>query len=232
MTSYDKELSSVSREIPAASLARLTIYLRALNALGPDAASRVSSEELAAAAGENPAMLRKDLSYLGSHGARGVGYDVGQLTKRISDALGLNHDLRVVIVGAGNLGRALAGYSGFVSRGFEMVALFDVDPLVIGREVGWLRVSPVDQLEQVLTRTRANMAVLSVPPSAAQELCDRLIAAGITSILNFSPTILQVPAQVQVRKVDLATELQILAYHAQRVRVSDVSSATRTPCLG
>nr|WP_239537333.1 redox-sensing transcriptional repressor Rex [Arthrobacter roseus] len=225
-------MPSGSREIPAASLGRLTIYLRALNGLGPDAASRVSSEELATAAGENPAMLRKDLSYLGSYGTRGVGYDVGQLTKRISDALGLNHDLRVVIVGAGNLGRALAGYSGFVSRGFEMVALFDVDPLVIDREVGWLRVSPVDQLEQVLESKRANMAILSVPPSAAQELCDRLVAAGITSILNFSPTILQVPQQVQVRKVDLATELQILAYHAQRVRDPEVSSESRTPRTG
>lgn len=207
------------RQIPPASLSRLTIYLRALNSLLAEGTERVSSERLADAAGVNPSILRKDLSYLGSYGTRGVGYDVQYLNRQISTALGLTLDWRVAIVGAGNLGRALAGYSGFESRGFEVVALFDADQLVVGTEVGWLRVSAVSELEQVLKRTRANMAVLSVPGAVAQELCDRLVAAGIGSILSFAPVVLQVPAHVQLRKVDMATELQILAYHAQRAPV-------------
>lgn len=178
------------RHIPPASVARLTIYLRALNTLLGEGIERVSSEELADAAGVNSPMLRKDLSYLGSYGTRGVGYDVQYLNRQISIALGLTLDWRVAIIGAGNLGRALAGYSGFVSRGFEIVALFDADQLVVGAEVGYLRVSAVDDLETVLERTRTNMAVLSVPGSVAQELCDRLVAAGISSILSFAPVVL------------------------------------------
>lgn len=227
---FPPELPAVAgRQIPPASLARLTVYLRALNTFLADAVERVSSEELSAAAGENSAILRKDLSYLGSYGTRGVGYDVRFLAQKISTSLGLHQDLRVAIVGAGNLGRALAGYSGFVSRGFELVALFDADQLVIGRKVGWLRVSPVDQLETILKRTRANMAVLAVPSAAAQGVCDRLVGTGITSILNFASAVLQVPDRVQVRKVDMATELQILAYHAQRAREQEVTPAPHAP---
>lgn len=215
------------RQIPPASLARLTIYLRALNSLLAEGIERVSSEELADAAGVNSPMLRKDLSYLGSYGTRGVGYDVQYLNSQISTALGLTQDWRVAIVGAGNLGRALAGYSGFQSRGFEVVALFDADQMVVGTEVGWLRVSPVQELATVLHRTRANMAVLAVPAGVAQELCDELVAAGITSILSFAPVVLQIPDHVQLRKVDMATELQILAYHAQRAQEPDLEAGSR-----
>lgn len=215
------------RQIPPASLARLTIYLRALNSLLAEGIERVSSEELADAAGVNSPMLRKDLSYLGSYGTRGVGYDVQYLNSQISTALGLTQDWRVAIVGAGNLGRALAGYSGFQSRGFEVVALFDADQMVVGTEVGWLRVSPVDELATVLARTRANMAVLAVPAGVAQDLCDQLVAAGITSILSFAPVVLQIPDHVQLRKVDMATELQILAYHAQRAQEPDSNADSR-----
>ncbi|WP_323959275.1 redox-sensing transcriptional repressor Rex [Arthrobacter sp. JZ12] len=215
------------RHIPPASLARLTIYLRALNSLLAEGIERVSSEELADAAGVNSPMLRKDLSYLGSYGTRGVGYDVQYLNSQISTALGLTQDWRVAIVGAGNLGRALAGYSGFQSRGFEVVALFDTDQMIVGTEVGWLRVSPVQELATVLHRTRANMAVLAVPAAVAQELCDELVAAGITSILSFAPVVLQIPDHVQLRKVDMATELQILAYHAQRAQDPDLETGSR-----
>lgn len=214
------------RQIPPASLSRLTIYLRALNSLLAEGIERVSSEELADAAGVNSPMLRKDLSYLGSYGTRGVGYDVQYLNSQISTALGLTQDWRVAIVGAGNLGRALAGYSGFQSRGFEVVALFDADQLVVGTEVGWLRVSPVQELATVLHRTRANMAVLAVPAAVAQTLCDELVEAGITSILSFAPVVLQIPDHVQLRKVDMATELQILAYHAQRAQEPDIESGS------
>jgi redox-sensing transcriptional repressor len=215
------------RQIPPASVARLTIYLRALNSLLGEGIERVSSEELADAAGVNSPMLRKDLSYLGSYGTRGVGYEVQYLNRQISLALGLTLDWRVAIVGVGNLGRALAGYSGFVSRGFEIVALFDADQLVVGSEVGYLRVSAVDDLEAVLDRTRTNMAVLAVPGAVAQELCDRLVAAGISSILSFAPVVLQVPSHVQLRKVDMSTELEILAYHAQRAQESDLGPISR-----
>jgi redox-sensing transcriptional repressor len=215
------------RHIPPASVARLTIYLRALNSLLGEGIQRVSSEELADAAGVNSPMLRKDLSYLGSYGTRGVGYEVQYLNRQISLALGLTLDWRVAIVGVGNLGRALAGYSGFVSRGFEIVALFDADQLVVGSEVGYLRVSAVADLEAVLDRTRTNMAVLAVPGAVAQELCDRLVAAGISSILSFAPVVLQVPSHVQLRKVDMSTELEILAYHAQRAQEPDLGPISR-----
>lgn len=214
------------RHIPPASLARLTIYLRALNSLLAEGIERVSSEELADAAGVNSPMLRKDLSYLGSYGTRGVGYDVQYLNSQISTALGLTQDWRVAIIGAGNLGRALAGYSGFQSRGFEVVALIDADQMIVGTEVGWLRVSPVQELAAVLHRTRANMAVLAVPAGVAQKLCDELVQAGITSILSFAPVVLQVPDHVQLRKVDMATELQILAYHAQRAQDPDLDAGS------
>jgi len=192
---------------------------------------RVSSEELAEAAGVNSPKLRKDLSYLGSYGTRGVGYDVPYLSGQISAALGLTLDWRVAIVGAGHLGRALAGYSGFGSRGFEVVALFDADPLAVGREVGWLRISPVQSLEAVLEKTRANMAVLAVPAEAAQDMCTRLVDAGITSILSFAPVVLQAPPEVQIRKVDMATELQILAYHAQRAQVAALATDAQARLL-
>lgn len=216
-----------ARRIPPASVARLTIYLRALNSLIADGTERVSSEELADAAGVNSPILRKDLSHLGSYGTRGVGYDAQFLTRQISSALGLTLDWRVAIIGVGNLGRALAGYPGFVSRGFGIVALVDADQLVVDTEVGYLRVSAVDELEAVLERTRTNIAVLCVPTSVAQEMCDRLVDAGISSILSFAPVVLQVPDHVQVRKVDMSTELQILAYHAQRAQEPDLGPISR-----
>lgn len=219
--------AAAHRHIPPASLARLTIYLRALGTMLADGVERVSSDELAEATGVNSPKVRKDLSYLGSYGTRGVGYEVSYLSGHIAAALGLTQNWRVAIVGAGNLGKALAGYPGFGSRGFEVVALLDSDPLVVGQEIGWLRVSPVDAMETVLARTRANMAVLSVPADVAQGLCDTLVACGITSILSFAPVVLQVPDHVQLRKVDMATELQILAYHAQRAQVADIADHAR-----
>ncbi len=211
-----------AREIPPASLARLTLYLRALNHLLAEGVERASSEELAEAAGVNSATLRKDLSYLGSYGTRGVGYEVPYLNRQITAALGLTQDWRVAIIGAGNLGRALAGYTGFESRGFEVVALMDADQMVVGSEVGWLHVRHIDELEPVIGRTRTNMVVLAVPAAVAQQLCDRVVAAGVSSILSFAPVVLQVPDSVQVRKVDMATELQILAYHAQRAQHPEI----------
>lgn len=219
------ELEAKVRALPAAAVARLTLYLRALNVFLVEGSDRISSEELAEASGVSSSNVRKDLSYLGSYGTRGVGYETQFLSRRIATALGLTQEWRVAIVGAGNLGRALARYAGFESRGFDVVALLDHDQLVIGQEVGWLRVNDVTQMESVLERTKANMVVLALPAEAAQDVCDRVIAAGIHSILSFAPVLLQVPEYVNLRKVDMATELQILAYHAQRLPESGSESA-------
>ncbi|MEY9962110.1 redox-sensing transcriptional repressor [Streptacidiphilus sp. MAP12-16] len=204
------------RGIPDATVARLPLYLRALTALSERSVPTVSSEELAAAAGVNSAKLRKDFSYLGSYGTRGVGYDVEYLVYQISRELGLTQDWPVVIVGIGNLGHALANYGGFASRGFRVAALLDADPALAGQTAAGLPVRHMDELEDIIQSEHVSIGVITTPPGAAQQVCDRLVAAGVTSILNFAPTVLSVPDGVDVRKVDLSIELQILAFHEQR----------------
>jgi redox-sensing transcriptional repressor len=197
-------------------VARLPVYLRALTTLAERGVETVSSEELAAAAGVGSAKLRKDLSHLGSYGTRGVGYEVDYLVYQISRELGLTQDWRVAIVGVGNLGHALANYGGFVSRGFTVSALLDADPAVVGEDIGGLTVRPVSELEAVVEGEQIAIGVVATPACVAQEVCDRLVGAGVTSVLNFAPVVLVVPDSVMVRKVDLSTELQILAFHEQR----------------
>jgi redox-sensing transcriptional repressor len=204
------------RPLPEATIARLPIYLRALYSLAERGVSTVASDELAAAAGVNSAKLRKDLSHLGSYGIRGVGYDVDYLVYQVSRALGLTQKWPVVIVGAGNLGRALANYGGFVNRGFRISAILDSETELVGREIGGVAVRHVSELEEIVAGGRVAIGVIAVPASAAQAVCDRMVAAGVTSILNFAPLVLNVPEGVDVRKVDLSIELQILAFHAQR----------------
>jgi redox-sensing transcriptional repressor len=204
------------RGIPDATVARLPIYLRALSTLADRGIETVSSEELATAAGVNSAKLRKDLSYLGSYGTRGVGYQVEYLVYQISRELGLTQDWAVAIIGVGNLGHALANYGGFASRGFRVVALLDADPARVGEKVAGLRIRHIDDLEEILRQDYIDIGVLATPAGSAQEVCDRLVAAGVTSILNFAPAVLAVPDGVEVRKVDLSIELQILAFHEQR----------------
>jgi redox-sensing transcriptional repressor len=202
--------------IPEATVARLPVYLRALTSLAESGVSTISSEALAAAVGVGSAKLRKDLSHLGSYGTRGVGYEVDYLVYQISRVLGLTQDWRVVIVGIGNLGHALANYGGFLSRGFSVVALLDADPAVVGESVAGQDVRSIDDLETVVGESEAQIGVVATPAHAAQDVCDRLVAAGVTSVLNFAPLVLTVPDSVMVRKVDLSTELQILAFHEQR----------------
>jgi redox-sensing transcriptional repressor len=197
-------------------VARLPLYLRALGALAEDGVSTVSSEELATAAGVNSAKLRKDLSYLGSYGTRGVGYDVDYLVFQVSRELGLTQDWPVVIVGLGHLGHALANYGGFASRGFAIRALVDADPAIVGTEIAGLPVVPLTRLEEVVGDLGVAIGVIATPAQVAQEVCDRLVAAGVSSILNFAPSVLSVPDHVEVRKVDMSIELQILAFHEQR----------------
>jgi redox-sensing transcriptional repressor len=176
----------------------------------------VSSEELATAAGVNSAKLRKDLSQLGSYGTRGVGYDVDYLVYQVSRELGLTQDWAVVIVGLGHLGHALANYGGFTSRGFGIRALVDADPDLVGRNVAGLEVRPLAELEDLVGGLGMAIGVIATPATVAQEICDRLVAAGVSSILSFAPAVLVVPDHVEVRKVDLSIELQILAFHEQR----------------
>ncbi|GAA1833507.1 redox-sensing transcriptional repressor Rex [Microlunatus capsulatus] len=204
------------RGIPDATVARLPVYLRALAQLSAGGTVTVSSGELAEAAGVGPAQLRKDLSLLGSYGTRGVGYDVAHLRFEVARALGEAEEWPVVIVGLGNLGTALANYSGFRSRGFRVVGLVDPDPALVGRRIHGLAITDLRDLEDLLARTGAVIGVVATPSEAAQDVTDRLVRRGVTSILNFAPVPLAVPDGVHVRKVDLGQELQILAYHEHR----------------
>lgn len=204
------------RGIPEATVARLPVYLRALHALSGRNVPTVSSEALAEAAGVNSAKLRKDLSYLGSYGTRGVGYDVEYLVYQISRELGLTQDWSVAIIGVGNLGRALANYGGFASRGFRIAALLDSDPAMVGEQIAGLSVEPTEALASLAVERDIAIAVIATPAGSAQYVCDLVAEAGVTSVLNFAPVVLSVPSGVHVRKVDLSIELQILAFHEQR----------------
>ncbi|MCU1428119.1 MAG: rex [Actinomycetia bacterium] len=197
-------------------MARLPLYYRALLETAEREVSTISSERLAELAGVNAAKVRKDLSYLGSYGTRGVGYDVEYLLHEISRELGLTRDWPVVIVGIGNLGRALANYRGFGARGFRVVALVDANPELVGHPVGELAIEPVDELDRIVAEREIAIAILATPAVAAQEVADRVVAAGVTSILNFAPAVISVPEGVSLRKVDLAIELQILSFYQLR----------------
>ncbi len=203
------------RPLPPATVARLADYERALSVLGRGK-SATSSEQLAAAAGVSPSTLRKDLSYLGTYGVRGVGYDVRLLLAEVQRTLGAHRMHRVALVGVGNLGAALANYPGFVSRGLVVGALFDVDPHRVGQRIGGVLVDHVDDIAEVCGREDITIGVIATPEGAAQRAADALVDAGVGSILAFTPGVIQVPPDVELRKVDLAVELQVLAFHASR----------------
>ncbi len=205
-----------ARRIPEATVARLPLYYRALLETADQHVGTVSSERLAELAGVNAAKVRKDLSYLGSYGTRGVGYDVEFLLHQISRELGLTHDWPVVIVGVGNLGHALANYRGFGARGFQIVALVDADTAKIGQRVGELKVEALEDLPKIVADREIAIGIVATPAVAAQEVADALVEAGVTSILNFAPAVVAVPRGVSLRKVDLATELQILSFYQHR----------------
>jgi redox-sensing transcriptional repressor len=205
-----------ARRIPEATVARLPLYLRSLLEMAEAKTPTISSERLAELAGVNAAKVRKDLSYLGSYGTRGVGYDVEFLLYQISRELGLTQDWPVAIVGLGNLGHALANYRGFMARGFRIVALVDADAGKVGEAIGDLHVRHVDDLPAIAAEQPIAIGIIATPASVAQDVADRLVEAGVTSILNFAPAVLTVPAHVSLRKVDLSIELQILSFYQQR----------------
>ncbi|HVM54894.1 MAG TPA: redox-sensing transcriptional repressor Rex [Acidimicrobiales bacterium] len=211
------------RHIPEATVTRLPVYLRSLLEVAATGTATISSETLAEMAGVNAAKVRKDLSYLGSFGTRGVGYDVQYLLFQMSAELGLNQERPVLIVGVGPLGRALANYRGFGERGFPVGALIDADPAKVGERIGDLVVRGMDDLDDVVRTTGVAIGVIATPAHAAQEVADALVAAGVRAILNFAPAMVSVPDDVSLRKVDLAVELQILSFYQQR---SNLPAAT------
>ncbi len=204
------------RKIPEATVARLPLYLRSLLEVAGDGMATISSERLAELSGVNAAKVRKDLSYLGSYGTRGVGYDVEYLLFQMSRELGLTKDWHVVIAGIGNLGHALANYAGFTDRGFPVAALVDADPRVVGTVINGITVRHIDELQEIVADQAVSIGIIATPASAAQEVANQMIDAGVSSILNFAPTIVSVPPDVSLRKVDLAVELQILSFYQQR----------------
>jgi redox-sensing transcriptional repressor len=208
--------TTIEADVSAATVSRLPTYLRTLGELAADEVASVSSAHLAALVGVNSATLRRDLSSLDIHGTRGVGYDVKYLVSAISLVLGVHQDWPVAVIGAGNLGRALANYGGMSERGFPVAAMFDVDPDKVGTTVAGLEVHHVDQLPELVMAEGISVAVIATPPSVAQAVADAVVAAGISSILSFAGQNLDVPDEVVVRRVDLATELQILSFYQQR----------------
>lgn len=208
--------SSEGQSIPEATVSRLPLYLRSLQELVGEGLATVSSERLAELAGVNAAKVRKDLSYFGSYGTRGVGYDVEHLLRHIRQELGLTHDWPCVIVGLGNLGQALANYGGFSDRGFVISALVDADPAKVGTELYGITIRPVTELGQLVKELKIDIGIIATPAHAAQDVADQMVAAGVTSILNFAPTTISTPDGTVVRKVDLAVELQILSFYQER----------------
>jgi redox-sensing transcriptional repressor len=202
-------------EIPRKAVYRLSLYLRCLQRLKANGIQTVSSEALAAAAGVKPTQLRKDLTYFGQFGTRGLGYDVGQLIRMITDLLGTNSLQPVILVGVGNLGLALLSYRGFQQEGFEIVGAFDVEP---DRRREKTLDQPIQRMEKLpgfVKERGVRMAILAVPATSAQEVANILVDSGISGILNFSPLVLQVPEDVVVNNVNLAIELENLSYFIQ-----------------
>jgi redox-sensing transcriptional repressor len=200
------------KRIAESTVRRLSAYLRFLEEFEAHGHQTISSVELAAQGGTTSAQVRKDLSFFGSFGERGLGYSVSALSSSLRDILGLGRQWNVVIVGAGKVGAALAQYEGFRQRGFNVVAVYDADPALIGRKLDGIVVRDQRDLEKDIANLKAQIALITVPAEAAQALVDRVVKAGIRAILNFAPAPLSVPANVTLRSVNMALEMEILSY--------------------
>lgn len=200
------------KHIAESTVRRLSLYLRFLEEYEAKGNETISSGELAQFGGTTSAQVRKDLSFFGSFGKRGMGYIVKELIAAIREILGLGRPWDVVIIGAGKIGAALAQYRGFTTRGFKVAGIYDADPAKVGTRLGQVTVSPDAELERDVQRLKPDIAVLCVPPDAAQPLVDRVVRAGIRAILNFASVPLQAPEGVTIRAVNMATELEILAF--------------------
>jgi len=204
---------TAQRRIPEATVARLPVYQRILLELVRSGTTTVSSDQLAELARVNASKVRKDLSFLGSFGTRGSGYDTEFLLAQIDRELGLDGDWPMVIVGLGNLGRALANSPGFTSRGFRVSGLFDVEPSLIGTRIRGVTIRHLDEFEQAVAEDPPVIGVIATPAAVAQAVADRMVAAGVGSLLNFAPLVLHVPSTVLLRYVDLSIELQVMSFY-------------------
>jgi len=200
------------RRIADSTVRRLSLYLRFLEESAQRGLVTISSDELARRGGTTSAQVRKDLSFFGSFGKRGLGYSVPELTESLREILGLRRDWQVIIVGAGKIGTALAQYRGFRQRGFRVIAVYDLDPKKIGTKWDSLTVRDLATLEQDVAKEHPDIAVLTTPAEAAQQVVDRLVATGVRALLNFAPLQLQVPADVTLRNVNMAMELEGLSF--------------------
>ncbi len=200
------------RKISDSTIRRLSVYLRRLEELRRRGVLTVSSQELAEGSGTTSAQVRKDLSFFGSFGKRGLGYAVAELVGNIRAILGLEREWRVLVVGAGRVGTALAGYPDFRSQGFRVVALVDSDPVKVGQDWGGARVRDAGEMERIVEEEGIDIAIVATPPEAAQAVVDRLVAAGVRGILNFAPVELDVPAGVALKSMNMALELEALSF--------------------
>ncbi|MBI5869889.1 MAG: redox-sensing transcriptional repressor Rex [Actinobacteria bacterium] len=208
--------NSRKHSIPAATVPRLSQYLRKLQEIQSRGTTTVSSRQLADEVGTNPAQIRKDLSYFGEFGIRGVGYDVERLIDELKKCLGLNRSWNVIIVGSGKLGTALALYRGFQRQGFNLIGMFDADPAVIGNDRGAGPVLPITELKKFLQEHEVHIAIVTTPSAAAQEVIDQVVDAGVPSVLNFAPIRAASEKPVILRQVDLSTELMTLSFYLDK----------------
>lgn len=204
------------QRIPEGVIERLPLYLNVLIQLRRDGESTISSARMGELTCVNPAQIRRDLTHFGSFGKRGVGYDIAMLVERIQGILGSDHVHQLALVGAGNLGSAIAGYNGLKQHGFVVTAIFDSDPKKIGTKIGDIRVQPVRELEASLRERDIRIGVVAVPPEAAQEVTDRLADAGVRIVLNYTPVIVRVPEGVTLHNTDPVHELLHTLYYLSR----------------
>ena len=202
----------MAKRIADSTVRRLSAYLRFLEDFESRGLETISSEELAQRGGTTSAQVRKDLSFFGSFGKRGLGYSVPELAGRLREILGLGKEWKVIIIGAGKIGAALAQYRGFRQRGFLILAAYDANDEKIGRKLEGIPVRDITQLERDVRQDRPDIAVLTVPAEEAQRVLDRVVKTGIKAILNFAPTQLQAPGDVTVKTVNMAMELEGLSY--------------------
>jgi len=201
--------------IPEVVIDRLPVYARALALLERQGRDVVSSQELGEQLGVTPAQIRKDLSYFGRFGKQGRGYNVGRLLAELRQILGLTRDWSMVLVGVGRLGRAIVGYAGFAPQGYRIVEVFDSDPEIVGSNVDGLTVKPVDDLESALRDQKIEIGIVAVPGANAQDVIDKLVAAGVKAILNYAPIAAQVPLDVHVKDIDPVLALQSMTFYVK-----------------
>jgi redox-sensing transcriptional repressor len=206
--------------VPNPAVRRLSLYLRQLEAFSQKGRRTVSSKQLGASLNLTDAQVRKDLAYFGQFGHPGIGYRVDELIAQVKHILGTDKLSNVLLVGAGNLGRALSAYHGFDAKGFRLVAVFDNDSAKVGQQHGDFSVQPMSQLREVVAKLNIRLGIIAVPADVAQEVADQLIAAGIRGLLNFAPVSLHVPADVAINAVDLAVQLEQLSFQVNLASIT------------